>query len=404
MDGNKHTKPKIAFVCQRYGEEINGGAELYCRLTAEQLSGRYDVTVYTTCAVDYVTWRNEYPAGETLLNGVRVIRFPTERTRNPRRFALVHRIVALNRVRKPRGLEEVWVKEQGPVSDELIRAVERDHREYRAVFFVTYLYYTTIQGMRLNLDNAILIPTVHDEPPVYLQCFNRVFANAKAIVWNSPEEKAFAEKRFPAVRETRSEITGIGIEPSETGDAVLPEVLKDRNYLLYAGRIDINKGCGDLFRFFRQYKQDHPGDLKLVLIGKKAMEVPEDPDILDLGFVPEALKYALMKSALALVIASHYESLSMVVLESMIMGTPVLVSAHCEVLKGHCDRSRAGFAFADEKEFAEKTEELRKDPAERALMGENGKRYVRENYQWNVILEKLDRLIRTVDAHGKDPE
>ena len=403
MDSYENIKPKIAFVCQRYGEEINGGAELYCRLTAEQLSKQYDVTVYTTCAVDYVTWKNEYPAGETMLNGIRVVRFPTERKRNPRRFALVHRIVVLNRIPKPGRMEEVWVKEQGPVSDELIKAVERDHREFQAVFFVTYLYYTTIQGMRLNLDNAILIPTVHDEPPVYLQCFDRVFANARAIVWNSPEEKAFAVKRFPAVRETPSEITGIGIDPCETEDTCLPESLRERGYLLYAGRIDVNKGCGELFRFFRQYKKNHPGDLKLVLIGKKAMEVPEDPDILDLGFVPENLKYTLMKSALALVIASHYESLSMVVLESMIMGTPVLVSAHCEVLKGHCERSRAGFAFKDETDFAEKVDELQKDPAKTTAMGENGKQYVRENYRWDVILGKLNRLIRAVDA-GKNKD
>ena len=54
---------KLCFVVQRYGEEINGGAEAYTRTYAERLAADYDITVLTSCALDYVNWKNRCPRG-----------------------------------------------------------------------------------------------------------------------------------------------------------------------------------------------------------------------------------------------------------------------------------------------------------------------------------------------------
>jgi len=77
---------KLAVVVQRYGQSINGGAELHARYIAERLARHAEVDVLTTCANDYVTWRNEWPVGVESLNGVTVRRFLVTHERDPIAF------------------------------------------------------------------------------------------------------------------------------------------------------------------------------------------------------------------------------------------------------------------------------------------------------------------------------
>lgn len=93
---------------------------------------------------------------------------------------------------------------------------------------------------------------------------------------------------------------------------------------------------------------------------------------------------------------SPFESLSISVLEAMTLGVPVIVNGRCEVLKGHCIKSNAGFYYYDYVEFREFLNYLLNHPNDYEAMSANGKRYVHENYRWNVIMEKFGRLIDTV--------
>ena len=386
---------KIAFVCQRYGLEVNGGSELYCRQVAERLAGIYDVTVYTTCALDYSTWANKYAPGDEDINGVHVKRYRVQKERKQREFGRLCEIVALDPAHTD-SQEDEWVDMQGPLCPQLIEALEREHGQYRAVLFMTYLYYTTAKGLPLGFDNAILIPTVHDEPWVYLRYFDRVFSAAKAIAWNTPEERAFALKRFPFIDGVPEAMTGIGVDMPEGELPRIPEQLVNERYIVYAGRIDENKGCREMFEYFRRYKDEVGGNLKLVLMGKEVLEIPRDPDIVYLGFVSEEMKYAVMAEAVALVLFSRFESLSMVVLESMLMGRPVLVTEHSEVLKGHCERSNAGLYFADYPEFRATLDYLLTHAPQYGIMCRNGRKYVEENYRWDVIVRKYSDLIENI--------
>lgn len=383
---------KICFVVQRYGLEVNGGAELHCRQLAEQLCPFYDVTVLTTRAVDYITWADEYSESEEEICGVHVKRFGVEHPRDIVVFNEVNTRFA-NGELKSRKDEMEWLEKQGPLVPELLRYIEDNKTAYKVFLFFTYLYYPTVMGLPLVNEKAILIPTAHKEPCLEMGIYKDIFHLPKAIFYNTREERFLSEFVFEN-EGIINDIGGVGIE--------LPEIIKPENfkqkyglkkYLVYTGRIDTKKGCERLFIFFKQYKRNYPGDLKLVLIGKAVIDVPEHEDIIPLGFVSEEDKFNGMAGAEALVLPSTFESLSIVVLESLGLGRPVVVNGECDVLVGHCLRSNAGFYYTSYDEFEGILNYILSNKKVIRKMGVCGKRYINENYRWDIIVRRLRKLI-----------
>lgn len=387
-------KKKIAFVCQRYGKEVNGGAEAECRMYAERLSAWYDVEVITTCAQDHMTWENRYQPGIDTLNGVTIRRFRSNREREQNIFnSLSEKVICIEH---SNAIEKRWLMEQGPYCPELVLYLSKHGKDYAAVLFMTYLYYPTVVGIqKCNAKNRILIPTAHDEWPIYQRQFRDVFRRADKLIYNAAAEKRFVEKLFNFTVGKPSITVGAGVDYPQ---GKLPDVEETFHikepYICYSGRIESTKGCGTLFDYFIQYKVSHKeSKLKLVLTGKTAMEIPDRKDIVALGFVSEEEKYAVMKNSVAFVLASEFESLSIVVLESMLMGRPVLVNGKSEVLKDHCIKSNAGFYFMNYREFEGELDYLLEHSEVYEQMRENGKKYVHDCYQWESIMEKMRDLI-----------
>ena len=110
---------KLAFVVQRYGLDIAGGAEYHCRIVAEHMARHARVEVLTTCAADYISWANHYREGVQTLNGIPVRRFKVKRPRDPERFAewtqRALRVAAANNDALR------WLEEQGPFSPRLVQ-------------------------------------------------------------------------------------------------------------------------------------------------------------------------------------------------------------------------------------------------------------------------------------------
>src|SRR5262249_39261861 len=146
---------KVAFVVQRYGLEVNGGAELHCRQVAERMAKYWDVEVLTTCAIDYMTWQNEYPPGLTVVNGVAVQRFPVDGPRDVAAFSRLSASVLAGGA--SRNAELRWMQAQGPFSSALLDYLQRHHQTYDLFIFFTYLYASTFFGLPLVADRSILV-------------------------------------------------------------------------------------------------------------------------------------------------------------------------------------------------------------------------------------------------------
>ena len=403
------TKRKVCVVIQRYGEEVNGGAEALARLLAESLvkCQNWDVEVATTKAVDYVTWKDYYKNDEETLNGVKIHRFGVRNERNEKYFNKVSARVLTTPVSTAE--QEEWMRLQGPESPLLIKWLKDNKDNFDCFIVICYLYYSTYFAMKEIADKAIFIPTAHEERPIHLSIFEKMFDSTAGFYFLTPEEKELVNKLFPSSlnKPDNGGRGGCGIEISEK---VSPEAFRKKfniegDFMIYAGRIDENKCVNELFDYFAEYKKRNPkSDVKLVLIGKEIIKVPKRKDIISLGFVDEQDKYDGMAAAKFLVLPSKFESLSIVVLEAMGLNKPVLVSGGCEVLKGHCRRSNAGLYYNDYYEFEGCMNYLFTKDDITSQMGANGVKYVADYYTWQKLTDAMEDGVKEVLSKNEESD
>lgn len=379
-----NARPRVAFIIQRCGREVNGGAESYCLQVAQRLVRHWDVEVLTTCALDYMEWRNHYPPGHEIIGDVMVRRFPVDIPRDVAQFDQLSAELTLRSAEITLADQVAWMHAQGPISTPLLDHLEIQRESYDAFIFFGYLYATTYFGLPKVQDRAWLVPLAHDEWTIHLPMWNLFFRLPRGFIFNTEEEREFLLGRFPGVV-TEGPIAGVGIEvPARLN----PEGFRRRHtltehpFLLYAGRIDASKGCAEMFiAFLRARREGIPH--RLVLIGKEILPVPFDDNIIHLGFVAEQEKWDAMAACDWLVMPSRYESLSIVLLETWAVCRPALVNAASKVLVGHCRRSNGGLWYDGTEGWGEIL--LGLDKETRGQLGRQGAIYVRENYYWERI-------------------
>jgi glycosyltransferase involved in cell wall biosynthesis len=387
---------RLAFVIQRYGLEVAGGSELHCRWLAGRLAARHDVRVVTTTALDYLEWANHYPPGAAVVDGIPVLRHRVERPRSIRRFAaLSDRVFGDAHTQAD---EIAWVEENGPFVPALVRALPA-MRDVDLFLFYSYRYYQSFFGLPPVAGRAVLVPTAEEDPAIELPIFHALFRKPRGILYLTPEERTLVHAVSGNASVPSAIIgSGVNVPAGHAGIDTRARFGIEGPYLLYAGRIDRNKGADRLFTYYGRLRAEWPEAPPLVLIGTAALPIPADPLVRHLGFVSEEEKFALLRDCAVLLMPSPYESLSVVVLEAWAMGRAVLVNAACRVLEGQCLRSGGGLFYRGYSEFADALRRLVTDAPLRAALGAAGRAYVRAEYDWNVVERRTEGFLESLTA------
>jgi glycosyltransferase involved in cell wall biosynthesis len=383
----RRQRPRVAVVVQRYGA-VTGGAEALARSIVRRLSLRWEVTVLTTCAKDHLTWANAFPPGTSRLDGVRVRRFPTRRPRDMRALNTLSR--RLFRRSIDRGDEEGWVAMQGPLVPGLWRHLAEESHRYDGFVAFTYLYASTAWSVPLVGRRTVLVPTAHDEPPLAFGLYEEVFQRPSALFASTPEELALISRRFP--RHARTRVVGAGLEPPTRVEPrrFARRFHLSRPYLLYLGRVEAGKGIPELLSFYASLRATEPDAPDLLLAGDASLTV-SGVGVRALGRIPERDKWDGLAGAVAVVVPSPLESLSLLALEAFAVGVPVIGNGHSDVVRGQLERSRAGRIYRDAASFREAVQVVSRA---RASLGARGRAYAKKHRWSNVVQAYRDEMNR----------
>ncbi|MBU1626900.1 glycosyltransferase family 4 protein, partial [bacterium] len=370
---------RIAFVIQRYGENITGGSESLCRQITERLASRYEVEVITSCAEDYITWNNIFEEGIDNVNGIRVRRFRVVEPRYINSFNQLSNEVLLSG--QPFQRQEEWVVKQGPHTPEILRYIKENKDKYDVFIFFTYLYYPTYFGLQLVPEKSIFVPTAHNEPAIYLDIYKALFFIPRGIAFNTSMEKELVHQIFKN-KHIPWEVTGTGIEEPQDADV---EGFKRKYgikepYILNMGRIEEGKGSKKLLEYFCKFKGENDIQLDLVLIGQLLIDIGKRDDVRFLGYISEGEKFGAIKGAETIMVPSPFESLALAQLEAWSCKRPTVSAAECDVTKAHAKDSGGGLVYSNYEEFVVNIKTILKEKSLGEKLGESGFEYVKKNY------------------------
>ncbi len=386
----------VAFVCPRFadGSSALGGAETLLKalaLRAQTLG--HAVTFLTTCATDHFTWANVRPPGRRQADGLDTEFFPVDDRDEPT-FLRAQNTLCSGR-RATEEAEQVWLAE-GVNSAALCRHVREQAERYDRIVAGPYLFGLTHAVSRIAPEKTLLVPCLHDEPFARMAATRELFARVRGVLFNTEPERDVAARLFgfPA---DKGRVVGIGLDPFEADSGAFAR----RHglsvpYLVYCGRREPMKGTPLLLDYFSAFLDRAGRDLALVLTGTGSADIPTDcaARVLDAGFVSEQEKREAMAGALAFCHPSPNESLSIVLLEAWLAGTPALVRAASPVLTDQCRRSGGGLWFDNYPEFEEELTLLMDRADLTRLLAENGRAYVQSEYAWPAVDRRLLAALR----------
>ena len=421
---------KFAFVTARYGADITTGPDHACRVLAEQVSSRHDVDVLTTCARNPQSWKNEFSEGTDRVRGALVRRFSVSQSRDEQAFSQFSaRVLAGPRTRAD---ELEWLRRAGPWSAGLIDFIRRQHKSYDVLVFFSLCSPVTVAAATLAPERTIVFPYLQLQPALRFDVGAEILSAVRGVGLISGTERQLL-RSYMRVTPQHDEVVGVGIDPSpeqsyprhqqDPADVVVDDeataaggeddgpasYLEGRGvpfrrrhrlygpFALYGGRVEPDNGCEEMLDYFDTYAASD-GDTALALMGVKMMQVPEEPYIRLAGVLPERQRMIACEAADVTIAPSADDLVSQPLLESLAVGTPVLASARNSAAVEHCRRANAGLYYSNRGEFVEALRLMMTNSRLRGRLGENGRIYIRQNFRWDAVLGRFDRLVSKARA------
>ena len=385
---------EVILVTPRFGKDVVGGAERGARDYAVRLAERgYSVTVHTTTALDHFGWKPEFREGESRDGGVRVVRHDAQLPDLHRRSQLQFHIDNGHVI--SRADEDEWLRESGH-SPGLLAALEREGAHADVIIFTPYLFSNTVYGARIHPDKSLVVPCLHDEPYARWRGTQATLTGVAGLIFNSDGERLFAESVLPTVPPSRT--VGFGVEtPAGDGAGFQRSHGMRDPYVAYAGRRERGKGFETLLEWTRAHNDGmrRGPNARLVIMGRghcAEMDLAAR-HLVDIGFVSEQTRQDALAGSLAAVTLSKLESFSFLLLESWLAGAPGIVHADCAVTREHCRASGGGLWVSNVYEYSAAVDRLAGDAELRAAMVERGRAYVRDNYTWATVMQRLEAAL-----------
>ena len=413
-------KAKIAFVSVRYGLEINGGAELHCRMLAERLAGRYEVEVLTTCVKDYTKGTNEFPAGNAIINNVLVRRFPADEhipcneeywlkkskaARRLRMFlfkaGILQIISHFIKVWKWKLNDDIEAQRNTVFYSTTLLDYITGHKDDYSVFIAFSsnfpLFYFTAMAAG---EKMLAIPLLHYMKPSFRVSLTQAFSRIRYTGFNTSAEQRLAKGIFgSAIQESGIISASIELHEPAPWEKVKAKYSLPEKYILFIGRIDRDK-TGKMVDYYKAYRKKYNSEaLPLVVMGNIYEHESYTDGMSYTGFVSDEEKRAILQHACLLLNPSRYESLSLVLLEALYDRIPALVNGHCNVFREH--RKKSGGAvqcYTGKRDFVNKLHAATTDTDLRTFMQEKGKQYMEENYNWDIIMDRIDKALIKVSG------
>jgi glycosyltransferase involved in cell wall biosynthesis len=239
------------------------------------------------------------------------------------------------------------------------------------------------------------IPLIHSPPvhfgkwgdsPLLLQSY----AKANAIVCLSQSFKHEFQRLLPQAR------VPVYVNPAPVSlskNKKEPSLPVPNPFILFLGRREKHKGLTVLLSAFKKILPP----ASLVVAGPGRPVSPEDPRIIDLGFVDEAIKNWLLDNCALLCVPSYEESFGIVFVEAMAHAKPV-VAFDIAPVNEIIVHGETGLLIpaGETKEISAAIRALLNGPASAQRMGNNGYKRYCEVYEGKKVMKKIMSLYDSI--------